>query len=82
MQRAAAVVLFSLFFFAATAQADPGHGFADLWHLLTEPDHLAMILLPLAIVIGVVIGSVIGVRARFLRIEVRARNQEKRKIGL
>jgi len=75
MHRAAAV---ALLFFAATAQADPGHGFADLWHLLTEPDHLAMILLPLAIVIGVVI----GVRARFLRIEVRARNQEKRKIGL
>jgi hypothetical protein len=71
MHRAIAV---ALFFFAATAQADPGHGFADLWHLLTEPDHLAMILLPLAIIIGV--------RARFLRIEVRVRNQVKRKIGL
>jgi hypothetical protein len=50
MQRAAAVVLF---FFAATVQADPGHGIADLWHLLTQPDHLAMILLPLAIVVGI-----------------------------
>ena len=68
MRRAAAVVLL---FLAGTAQADPGHGFADLWHLLTEPDHLAMILLPLAIVIGV-----IGVRARFRRI------REKTKIGL
>ena len=75
MHRAAAVILLV---FAAQAHADPGHGIASLWHLLTEPDHLAMILLPLAIVIGVVI----GVRARFLRIEVRARNQEKRKIGL
>jgi NhaP-type Na+/H+ or K+/H+ antiporter len=75
MHRAAAVVFL---FVAGTAQADPGHGSTSLWHLLTEPDHLAMILLPLAIVIGVVI----GVRARFLRIEVRARNQEKRKIGL
>jgi len=52
MHRAAAV---ALFFFAATAQADPGHGFADLWHLLTEPDHLAMILLPVAIAAGLVL---------------------------
>jgi hypothetical protein len=58
MHRAAAV---ALFFFAATAQADPGHGFADLWHLLTEPDHLAMIVLPVAIAVGV------GVGARFSR---------------
>ena len=52
MHRAAAV---ALLFFAATAQADPGHGFADLWHLLTEPDHLAMILLPVAIAAGLVL---------------------------
>lgn len=49
MHRAAAVVLFLA---AMSAQADPGHGVADLWHLLTEPDHLALILLPLAIAIG------------------------------
>lgn len=29
--------------------AHPGHGAADLVHLLTEPDHLAAILLPLVI---------------------------------
>jgi hydrogenase/urease accessory protein HupE len=46
MRSAAAVVLFA---FATAAQAHPGHAVADLWHLLTEPDHLAMILLPLAI---------------------------------
>lgn len=46
MQRAAAVVLL---FLAASAQADPGHGIASLWHLLTEPDHLAMIVLPVVI---------------------------------
>jgi len=47
MQRAAAAV--ALFLFAAGAQAHPGHAVADFWHLLTEPDHLAMILLPVAI---------------------------------
>lgn len=46
MYRTAAVVLL---FLAGTAQADPGHGIASLWHLLTEPDHLAMILLPVVI---------------------------------
>ena len=46
MQRAAAVVLF---IFAAGAQAHPGHAVADLWHLLTEPDHLAMLLLPVVV---------------------------------
>lgn len=46
MHRPAAVVLF---LFTASAQGDPGHGIASLWHLLTEPDHLAMILLPVAI---------------------------------
>jgi MYXO-CTERM domain-containing protein len=35
-----------------TAQAHPGHGIADLWHLLTEPDHLAMLLLPAMVVAG------------------------------
>ena len=48
MQRAAAVIL-SLF--ATTAQAHPGHGIADLWHLLTEPDHLALLLLPLVLAV-------------------------------
>ena len=46
MQRAAAVVL-SLF--ATTAQAHPGHGIAELWHLLTEPDHLTIFVLPVVI---------------------------------
>jgi len=38
--------------FAGAAQAHPGHGIAGLWHLLTEPDHLAMIILPVAIAGG------------------------------
>jgi hypothetical protein len=46
MHRAAAVVLALL---STVAQAHPGHTVADLWHLLTEPDHLAMFLLPVAI---------------------------------
>lgn len=46
MHRTAAVVLL---FLAGTAQADPGHGIASLLHLLTEPDHLAMILLPVVV---------------------------------
>ena len=46
MHHAAAVVLF---FFVTTAQADPGHGIASLWHLLTEPDHLALIVLPVLV---------------------------------
>jgi len=50
MHRAAAVILLV---FAAQAHADPGHGIASLWHLLTEPDHLAMILLPLVIVLAI-----------------------------
>jgi len=49
MRSAAGVVLL---FFAASAQAHPGHGLATLWHLLTEPDHLAMILLPVVVAAG------------------------------
>lgn len=49
MRSAAAV---TLFLFAAGAQAHPGHGLATLWHLLTEQDHLAMILLPVAVAAG------------------------------
>lgn len=45
MHRAALI----LALFASAAQAHPGHGIAELWHLLTEPDHLAMVLLPVAI---------------------------------
>jgi MYXO-CTERM domain-containing protein len=48
MHRAALI----LFLAAGTAHAHPGHGIAELWHLLTEPDHLAMLLLPLAIAGG------------------------------
>ncbi|HJS39085.1 MAG TPA: hypothetical protein VJ789_13265 [Burkholderiales bacterium] len=49
MRSAAAV---ALFFFATGAQAHPGHGLATLWHLLTEPDHLALILLPVVVAVG------------------------------
>jgi uncharacterized protein (TIGR03382 family) len=49
MRRAAAV---GLLFLAGSAQADPGHGIASLWHLLTEPDHLATFLLPVAVAAG------------------------------
>ena len=34
------------------ALAHPGHGIAQLGHLLTEPDHLTAILLPLVIGLG------------------------------
>ena len=50
MRSAAAVILV---LFSAVAQAHPGHAVADLWHLLTEPDHLALLLLPVAIVAAV-----------------------------
>lgn len=49
MRSAAAVVLVLL---STVAQAHPGHAVADLWHLLTEPDHLALILLPVAVAAG------------------------------
>jgi len=49
MRRAAAVVLIS---FSTALWAHPGHAVVDLWHLLTEPDHLAMLLLPVAIAAG------------------------------
>ena len=48
MHRAALTLLFG----AGLAHAHPGHGVASLWHLLTEPDHLAMIILPIAIAAG------------------------------
>ena len=46
MRSLAAAVLFMI---SAGAQAHPGHGIAELWHLLTEPDHLALLLLALAL---------------------------------
>ena len=49
--RAATALIFSLLA-ASAAHAHPGHGIAGLWHLLTEPDHLALLLLPLAIGLG------------------------------
>lgn len=50
MHRAALILLF----FAGEAPAHPDHGAggwlsAQLLHLLTEPDHLAMILAPLVV---------------------------------
>ena len=52
MRSAAAVVLF---LFAAGAQAHPGHAVTELWHLLTEPDHLAMLLLPAIVAAALVL---------------------------
>jgi hypothetical protein len=48
MRSAAAVVLI---LFSAGVLAHPGHGVVDLWHLLTEPDHLALLLLPLVLAV-------------------------------
>ena len=48
MHRAALI----LFLAAGAAHAHPGHGIAELWHLLTEPDHLAMLILPAVIAGG------------------------------
>jgi hydrogenase/urease accessory protein HupE len=55
MRSAAAVIMFLL---SATALAHPGHGISSLWHLLTEPDHLALIVMP------VVVGGVLWLYAR------------------
>jgi len=44
--RCAGLILLLL---AGAARAHPGHGAAELIHLLTEPDHLAALLLPLVI---------------------------------
>ena len=49
MRSAIAIVLA---LFSTMAQAHPGHAVADLWHLLTEPDHLAMLLIPAMIAAG------------------------------
>ena len=53
MRSAAAVVLF---FFVAGAQAHPGHVVGSIWHLLTEPDHLAMLVLPWVVAAAAVYG--------------------------
>jgi hydrogenase/urease accessory protein HupE len=63
MRCAALILLFA----AGAAQAHPGHGIAELWHLLTEPDHLAMIILPIAIAGGLWLRRKNGVRAEFSR---------------
>ena len=67
MQRAGLI----LFFVASNALAHPDHGSAgwlsaDLWHLLSEPDHLAMILAPL------VVGGLWLMRRRLRRRGARA----------
>ena len=49
MHRATVMLLFA----AGAAQAHPGHVDGPLWHLVTEPDHLAMILLPLVVAGGI-----------------------------
>ncbi len=43
MHRAAAVTFLIA---AGVAQAHPGHVVGSFWHLLTEPDHLAMLVMP------------------------------------
>lgn len=63
----------TVLFFAGEALAHPDHGAggwlsATLSHLLSEPDHLAMILAPLAVGIAWIV-----VRRRKLR-EARRRN--------
>ena len=65
-----------MLFFAGETLAHPDHGAggwlsAALSHLLSEPDHLAMILAPLAFGIAWVV-----VRRRRLR-EARSRNAER-----
>jgi hydrogenase/urease accessory protein HupE len=71
MHRAAAVALFLV---AASAHAHPGHGIAELWHLLTEPDHLAMILLPAGIAAGILVA-----RRRAQARRVRRRGRQSRR---
>jgi len=43
MHRAAAVTFLIA---AGVAEAHPGHVVGSFWHLLTEPDHLAMLVMP------------------------------------
>ena len=43
MHRAAAVTFLIA---AGVAQAHPGHVVGSFWHLFTQPDHLAMLVLP------------------------------------
>lgn len=64
MHRAAVIVLLR----AGEALAHPNHGSggrlsADLLHLLTEPDHLAMILFPLVVGAGWLLRRALGARA-------------------
>lgn len=71
MRSAAAVVLI---LFSAGAFAHPGHGVVDLWHLLTEPDHLALLLLLMIVIIGV--------RATFAGRRKSGSDPKKRRIGV
>jgi hydrogenase/urease accessory protein HupE len=64
MHRATLIVLLS----AGEALAHPHHGsggwlLADWLHLLSEPDHLAMILLPLAVGAGWLLRRALRIRA-------------------
>jgi hydrogenase/urease accessory protein HupE len=64
MHRAALIVLLS----AGEALAHPDHGrggwlSAELWHLLSAPDHLAMILLPVAVGAGWLLRRALRARA-------------------
>ena len=57
----AAVILFLCAGGGGAALAHPNHAGgsplgADLLHLLTEPDHLAMIGLPLVVAVAIVVG--------------------------
>ena len=67
MQRASLIA--PLLLFSGEALAHPGHGAggwlsATLSHLLGEPDHLALILFPLAVGVGCLLRRALRARAR------------------
>jgi len=49
---------------AGVAQAHPGHVVGSFWHLLSEPDHLAMLVLPWVVAAAAVYGWRRVARAR------------------
>ena len=61
MRRTAAVTFLIA---AGVAQAHPGHAVGSFWHLLTEPDHLALLVLPWVVAAAVVYGWRRVARAR------------------
>ena len=53
MHRTAAVTFLIA---AGVAQAHPGHVVGSFWHLFTQPDHLAILVLPWAIAAAALFG--------------------------